>query len=64
MYQAAQAQIARHMETFRAIRQDFPDQFEGLCRIQDDLGEGSYLFRNRTTNVRFSLRDLGDGPVR
>ncbi|WP_410952335.1 hypothetical protein [Pseudomonas sp. S1(2024)] len=23
-----------------------------------------YLFRNRTTNVRFSLRDLGDGPVR
>ena len=49
---------------FRAIRQDFPEQFEALCVIQDDLGEGSYLFRNRTTNVRFSLRDLGDGPVR
>lgn len=49
---------------FRAIRQDFPEQFEALCAIQDDLGEGSYLFRNRTTNVRFSLRDLGDGPVR
>jgi 3'-phosphoadenosine 5'-phosphosulfate sulfotransferase (PAPS reductase)/FAD synthetase len=49
---------------FRAIRQDFPEQFEALCTIQDDLGEGSYLFRNRTTNVRFSLRELGDGPVR
>lgn len=49
---------------FRAIRQDFPDQFEALCVIQDELGPGSYLFRNRTTNVRFSLRELGDGPVR
>lgn len=49
---------------FRAIRQDFPEQFEALCVIQDDLGDGSYLFRNRTTNVRFSLRELGEGPVR
>lgn len=49
---------------FRAIRQDFPDQFEALCRVQDELGEGSYLFRNRTTNVRFALRELGEGPVR
>ncbi|WP_434771826.1 hypothetical protein [Pseudomonas entomophila] len=49
---------------FRAIREDFPEQFEALCVIQDDLGSGSYLFRNRTTNVCFSLRDLGDGPAR
>ena len=49
---------------FRAIRQDFPDQFEALCKVQDDLGEGSYLFRDRATNVRFSLRDLGEGPIR
>lgn len=49
---------------FRAIREDFPDQFEELCKIQDELGKGSYLFRNRSTNVRFSLRDLGDGVVR
>ncbi|MBA1192811.1 hypothetical protein G7007_08055 [Pseudomonas entomophila] len=49
---------------FRAIREDFPVQFEALCVIQDDLGPGSYLFRNRHTNVRFSLRDLGDGPAR
>ncbi|QHF03286.1 hypothetical protein N015_13070 [Pseudomonas asturiensis] len=49
---------------FRAIRLDFPEQFEALCKVQDDLGEGSYLFRDRNTNVRFSLRDLGEGPVR
>ncbi|OYP99306.1 hypothetical protein [Pseudomonas mandelii] len=49
---------------FRAIREDFPAKFEELCLVQDDLGEGSYLFRDRTTNVCFSLRDLGDGPVR
>lgn len=49
---------------FRAIREDFPEQFESLCQVQDLLGPGSYLHRNRTTNVRFSLRDLDDGPVR
>lgn len=49
---------------FRAIREDFPAQFESLCQIQDLLGPGSYLHRNRTTHERFSLRDLGDGPVR
>lgn len=49
---------------FRAIREDFPEQFEQLCQVQDTLGAGSYLHRNRTTNVRFSLRDLGEGPVR
>ncbi|WEK32948.1 MAG: hypothetical protein P0Y58_12405 [Candidatus Pseudomonas phytovorans] len=49
---------------FWAIRQDFPEQFEALCVIQDDLGEGSYLFRNRSANVRFSLCGLGAGPVR
>lgn len=49
---------------YRAIREDFPEQFEELCKIQDELGPGSYLHRNRDTNVRFSLRDLGEGPVR
>lgn len=49
---------------FRAIREDFPEQFEALYQVQDKLGAGSYLHRNRETNVRFSLRDLGDGPVR
>ncbi|KTT24227.1 hypothetical protein SB14R_10275 [Pseudomonas oryzihabitans] len=49
---------------FRAIREDFPEQFEALCLIQDDLGPGSYLFRDRETNVRYSLRDIPPGPVR
>lgn len=49
---------------FRAIREDFPHQFEALCKVQDTLGSGSYLHRHRDTNVRFSLRELGDGPVR
>lgn len=49
---------------FRAIREDFPEQFEALCRIQDDLGPGSYLFRDRETNVRYSLRDIPPGPIR
>lgn len=49
---------------FRAIREDFPQQFEELCKVQDELGPGSYLHRNRTTQVRFSLRELGDGPTR
>lgn len=49
---------------FRAIREDFPEQFESLCHVQDLLGPGWYLHRNRATNERFLLRDLGDGPVR
>ena len=49
---------------FRAIREDYPEQFEELCKVQDELGEGSYLHRDRATDVRFSLRDLGNGPVR
>lgn len=48
----------------RACREDFPEDFEALCLIQDELGPGSYLFRNRKTGERFSLRELGDGPVR
>lgn len=49
---------------YRAIREDFPDQFEELCKVQDELGPGSYLHRNRKTEARFSLRALGEGPVR
>ena len=46
---------------FRAIREDFPEQFEELCRVQDELGPGSYLHRDRKTNSRFSLRNLPPG---
>jgi len=49
---------------WRAIREDFPEQFEELATVQDEIGEGAYFHVNRKTNVRFSLRELGDGPVR
>ncbi|MBB1630263.1 hypothetical protein [Cupriavidus sp. UME77] len=49
---------------FRAIREDFPAEFEELCRVQDEIGEGAYLFRNRKTGERYSLRDIPPGPVR
>ena len=49
---------------FRAIREDFPIQFEELAAVQDEIGEGSFLFRNRKTGVRYSLRDIPAGPVR
>lgn len=50
---------------WRAIREDFPAEFEELAQVQDELGEGAFMFRNRKTGVRFSLRELSkDGPVR
>lgn len=49
---------------FRAIREDFPEQFEELCKVQDELGPGSYLFRVRATGERYSLRDIPPGPAR
>lgn len=49
---------------FRAIREDFPAQFEELAAVQDEIGEGAFLFRNRATGVRYGLRDIPPGPVR
>lgn len=49
---------------FRAIREDFPDQFEELAAVQEAIGEGAFLFRNRATGERYSLRDIPPGPVR
>jgi hypothetical protein len=40
------------------IRRDFPEQFIQIANIQESLGPGANLFRNRKTGVRFSLRDL------
>jgi len=48
---------------FRAIREDFPIEFEELCAIQDDIGAGAYLFRNRKTGERYSLRDIPKGKA-
>ena len=49
---------------FRAIKQDFPEEFEQLAAVQDEIGEGAYLFRDRATGKRYSLRDIPAGPAR
>lgn len=52
---------------WRAIREDFPDEFEAICLVQDEIGEGSWFLRYRSgplINQRFSLRNLPDGPAR
>lgn len=49
---------------WRAIREDFPDEFEELAAVQDEIGEGAYLFRNRQTGERYSLRQIPPGPAR
>lgn len=49
---------------FRAIREDFPEEFEELAATQDSIGPGAYLFRNRETNERYSLRDIPPGEAR
>jgi hypothetical protein len=51
---------------FRAVRADFPEHFEELCRVQDELGPGSWFLRYRSgpkKDKRFPLRDLPAGPV-
>lgn len=40
------------------IRRDFPEQFVQIANIQESIGPGAYLFRDRHTGVRFSLREL------
>lgn len=49
---------------WRAIRQDFPEEFEQVAAAEEAIGEGAFLFRDRDTGKRWSLRELGDGPVR
>jgi hypothetical protein len=40
------------------VRQHFPADFEEMAQIQETIGPGANLFRNRKTGVRFSLREL------
>jgi hypothetical protein len=49
---------------WRAIREDFPEQFEELAQVQEDIGPGAYIFRDRQTNERYSLRNIPAGPSR
>ena len=52
---------------WRAIREDFPKQFEANCLVQDEIGPGSWFLRYRSgprKNERFPLRDLPAGEPR
>lgn len=40
------------------IRKDFPAEFEAIASIQEAIGPGAYLFRDRSTGRRYSLREL------
>lgn len=58
------------MGYFRAIREDFPAQFERLAQAEDKVfalhGSGALLFRHRSGPLkgqRFHLRELPDGKA-
>lgn len=40
------------------IRVDFPERFEAVAEIQEEIGPGAYFFRDRTTGERYGLRQL------
>lgn len=51
---------------WRAIRDDFPEHFEAICLLQDEIGPGSWFLRYRSgprKDERFPLRDLPEGTV-
>ena len=51
---------------FRAIREDFPDQFAALGAIEADIGEGAWILRHRSGPLkgqRFPLTELPPGPA-
>lgn len=51
---------------WRAIREDFPEEFEEICCVQDEIGPGSWFLRYRSgplKDQRFPLRDLPAGPA-
>lgn len=52
---------------WRAIREDFPEQFEATCLLQDEIGPGSWFLRYRSgprKGERFPLRELPAGAAR
>jgi hypothetical protein len=58
------------MGYMRAARQDFPEEFEEMCQVEDYVaslhGENARLHRHRSGPLegqRFALRDLPDGPI-
>ena len=45
-------------------REVFPDDFAEVVQIQEDIGPGAYLFRDRKTGERYGLKDLEPGTGR
>jgi hypothetical protein len=43
---------------FNRQRVDFPEHFAALADVQESIGPGAFLFRDRKTGERFSLRNL------
>lgn len=51
---------------FRAIREDFPEQFERLAQVESEIGPGAYILRHRSGPLkgqRFPLRELPAGKA-
>lgn len=51
---------------FRAIRHDYPEEFERLAQVEEEIGEGAWILRHRSgplNGQRFPLRQLPDGPI-
>ena len=46
------------MDLAKNMPRDFPAQFEALASVQELIGPIAYLFRNRKTGERYSLRAL------
>jgi hypothetical protein len=46
------------------VREVFPERFAQVIQIQESIGPGAYLFRNRETGERFGLKDLKPGAGR
>jgi hypothetical protein len=49
---------------FNRQRIDFPEHFAALADVQESIGPGAYLFRDRKTGERYSLRNLPPGKGR
>lgn len=51
---------------FRAIREDYPDEFKRIADIEQEIGPGAYILRHRSGPLkgqRFPLHELREGPA-
>lgn len=51
---------------FRAIREDYPAEFERLAKVEEEIGPGAFILVHRSGPLkgkRFPLRELPSGPA-